>query len=497
MAFLSIRIVLSAVIAVQSLTAAIVYAGELRLGAPFSNHMVVQEGRPLPVWGWDQPGTSVEVSLDGHSAKATADTDGRWEVELATPANEGPHMIVVVGSERMEIEDVLVGDVWWCSGQSNMAFEVSRSEEGAAAMRAAENGRIRLLQMPRISADEPRDDAEVTWQVAGPKTIGSFSAVAYYFGEKVSEETGRPIGLVNASWGGSPIRAWLPEKAIKASPFARDVVAEAEREAASYETRMAAWEAGGKKGKRPSLNGGGPQHRLYKLYNGMMHPIERLPVRGVLWYQGEADTGRPEVYSDLFPRLVATWRRHFADGGMLPVYFVQLPNFENNQREKWAKFREAQRRLAATPDDGIEMVVAIDVGDPGDIHPTNKRVIGDRLARLALRETYGREDLPQEPRPTAASWKADEQAVDIAFDEGVGDGLRLRDGKSPIGFELVGSDGKATAVDAELAGPSTVRLAWQDERPWSVRYAYAADPDTNLESSAGDPVTPFELAIVE
>ena len=468
----------------------------LRLGTPFSDHMVVQADRPVVVWGSDAPGTAVTVRVGGGEATATAGGDGRWRAELPpVPAGPGPIEFAAEGTSAVALRDVAAGDVWWCSGQSNMQFELRRSADAGSELGRPADPNVRLLTVPQRSAPEPIADVGAVgaaWEVAGPDTVGDFSAVAYHFGRRVAAETGRPVGLVDASWGGSNIAAWLPADVLGASPHHPALRALADGKIAAYDEALAAWQRAGRAGKRPPNNGGGPQHRPSHLYNGMTHPAGPMAVRGVLWYQGEADSWQPDAYADLLADLVGSWRAQFGDPA-LPVYLAQLPNFDNGRPRAWADFREAQRRFAAGRD-GVGMAVTIDVGESGDIHPRRKRPVGERLALLALRGAYGLDVAADSPQPASAAVVADGPdagAVRVNFDH-AGAGLRTTDGRPPAAFALVGADGERRPAGATIDGPSSVVLrADGGGRPASVEYAYEADPAVNLVNAAGLPASPF------
>lgn len=465
------------------------------IGSPFSDHMVIQAELPVRVWGGDTAGTEVIVTFAGHEAITTADADGYWEVELPAVSEVGPYELVVAGSDTITLTDVVAGDVWLCSGQSNMAWPVKNSDSARWAVREKANPNIRFLTMPNNSVDAPADEVDVSWELAGPDTVKDFSAVGHFFGRRLHMETGRPIGLIDASWGGSKIRAWVPEDSLRGHRLHEVLAQRSDEQVADFERRLADYRANGQKGQRPRPNGGGPQHKLSHLYNGMIHPLGNLPIRGVLWYQGESDAWMPDDYATLFDMLVAAWRDQFGDDE-LPVYFVQLPNFDNGNEDTWRRFREMQRLYVARPDDGIDMVVTIDVGDSKDIHPRKKKKVGERLAFLALRDVYGQDIQAGSPLPVSATVESD-GAVRVTF-ENVGDGLKVRGNKDILAFVLVDDTGKGHIATAEIAGPDTVLVRAEGvEAPTIVRYAYRPDPKVNLVNAADEPVTPFSIELGE
>ena len=463
-------------------------SAELELGAPFSEHMVVQADRPVPVWGRDAPGAEVTVRLGDATASATCDAGGRWRVELPAVEAGGPLAFEATGTTGVAFADVLAGDLWWCSGQSNMEWPVAKSDSAAEVAAAPADDRLRLLPVPRAVADEPREDVDADWAVATGDDAQRFSAVALHFGEELRARTGRPVGLIRAAWGGTGIAAWVSPERLEASGEAAAVRERRAADEARYAERLAAWEAEGRPGKKPDPGGARDQHQPSGLHHGMVAPFAGLPVRGVIWYQGESDSSRPGQYAALFPELVAGWREGFARPD-LPVYFVQLPNFKNAD---WVAFRETQRRLAQELE-GVGMAVAIDAGEVDDVHPGDKRTVGERLARLALADAYGLDVLPGGPRPVAVEVDADEPGVvRVRFDR-VGGGLAssAADGSFP-GFEVEDAQGRVHPATAAVEAEGTLRVRAEGvERPAAVHYAQAADPDATLVNSEGLPAGPF------
>ncbi len=470
---------------------------DLRLGAPFTDHMVFQADAPVRIWGWDLPQTPITVTLAGHSANAKAGNDGQWSVTLPAVSAVGPYELIVAGSQTLTLSDVVAGEVWWCSGQSNMVWPISKSGGKNWVLKQEANPDIRLFTVPNRNSNTPEGDADAQWQISGPDTLPNFSAVAYFFGRRLSGQVERPVGLMVAAWGGSKIRAWLPPDVLAASPHYDELKSQRENQVEKFETAFAEWEAGGKKGVRPPVNGSGPQHSLSGLANGMTHPLIPYSIRGVLWYQGEADTWDPQQYDDLFTDLILSWREDFANPE-LPVYFVQLPNFRKGEA-RWPFFRDMQRRLAKRMDN-VEMVVTIDIGEANDIHPSNKKDVGDRLVQLALVETYGKNIPAGSPRPVSITLDPQQSGrVLIEFDR-VADGLKTSDKQDLLtGFVLVAADGQTRQeAKAQIISANTVALTAVDiPVPAEVRYANLADPKVNLVNSKGYPVTPFIEAISE
>lgn len=467
----------------------------LRLGAPFTDHMVFQADAPVRIWGWDLPQTPITVTLAGHSANARAGNDGQWSVTLPAVSEMGPYELIVTGSQTLTLSDVVAGEVWWCSGQSNMAWPIKNSFGQKWVLKAKPDPNIRLFTVPNRNSDTPQDHANAQWEISGPDTLPTFSAVAYFFGRRLSGEIDRPVGLMVGAWGGSKIRAWLPPDVLTASPHHEKLKEQRKSQVERYEAAVSEWHAGGKKGKRPSAGGGGPQHSLSGLSNGMTHPVLPYAIRGVLWYQGESDVWDSPQYHDLFTDLISSWRDGF-ESPALPVYFVQLPNFQKGEA-RWPVFRDMQRRLAdQTPH--VEMAVTIDVGESDNIHPRNKNDVGQRLAQLALAQTYGRDIPPGSPRPVSITLDPQHPGrVVIEFDR-VADGLKTSDKQDVVqGFVLVAADGETRQeAETQIISATTVALTAIDiPAPAEVRYANLADPKVNLINSMGYPVTPFVEAI--
>ncbi len=472
-------------------------SAELRLAPAFTNHAVLQADRPLRVFGTDEPGQRVTVRLAGETARAEADADGRWLVELPAMAAAGPHRLVAEGSTTVELADVLLGDVWWCGGQSNMEWAARKTDEADELIRAPADDGLRLLRLPRRAADEPAEAIDAAWTHAGEAKAAEFSAVALGFGRRLRAETGRPIGLIQCAWGGSSIAAWLPAETLAGLPESVLNREQHDDAVARQEAAIEAWESGGREGKRPVVPAASPQKGFSLLYHGMIHPLGVLSVRGAIWYQGESDSGRPDAYRVLFPRLLETLRGRFGDD-RLPLFAVQLPGF---RQPTWPAFRAAQRELAEDPAlQPTGLAVAIDNGDPDDVHPTSKEAVSERLALLALRDAYGRDTVASGPDPVSAIATA-EGSVRIEF-EHAGGGLRL----APVpaspeeapAFELVLEDGSVVAGEAEPDGPGSLivrPVGVVDASVRAVRFGQSPFPPVAIYNGADLPAAPFELPV--
>ncbi len=472
-------------------------SAELRLAPAFTDHAVLQADRPLRVFGTDEPGQRVTVRLAGETAGAEADADGRWLVELPAMAAPGPHRLVAEGSTTVELADVLLGDVWWCGGQSNMEWAARKTDEADELIRAPADDGLRLLRLPRRAADEPAEDIDAAWTHAGEAEAADFSAVALGFGRRLRAETGRPIGLIQCAWGGSSIAAWLPAETLAGLP---ESVLNRERHddaVARQEAAIEAWESGGREGKRPVVPAASPQKGLSLLYHGMIHPLGVLSVRGAIWYQGESDSGRPDAYRVLFPRLLETLRGRFGDD-RLPLFAVQLPGF---RQPTWPAFRAAQRELAEDPAlQPTGLAIAIDTGDPDDVHPTRKGPVAERLAVPHSATRTAAAWWRRGPRPRLRLWRrAAASASRSTTPRGCGFELVPASPEEASPFELVLGDGSVLPAEAEVAEPASLVLRPVGNAggaaPVAVRFGQSPFPSRAIYNAAGLPASPFELPI--
>jgi sialate O-acetylesterase len=497
------------VLAATSLSALCLLAGiaggELQLPTLIADNMVLQRNAPVTIWGRATPGQKVTVTLDKQTPRsATADAQGRWAVQLAPMKAGGPfEMTVAAADDTRTIRNVLVGEVWVCSGQSNMAFSVRSAGNGAEAIAAADHPRIRLFTVFRRAALEPQERVGGRWDVCSPKTVGRFSAVGYFFGRDLHEALGVPVGLIHGAVGGTAAERWTSLPALAALPGYKRVIRQrAERLerkdelTAAYERKLAAWQkaaaaarAAGEKPPprrpyRPNLSMG-----LADLYNGMIAPLVRYRIAGVIWYQGEANARHHRIaraYRRLFAALIGDWRGRW--GYELPFLFVQLSSYQRRAAvptdPAWAHLREAQRMTLSVPK--TAMAVSVDVGD-GGIHPRNKKDVGARLALAARAVVYG-EDIVYRG-PVYRSMKLEGGKVRLTF-ASVGGGLVARGGRL-TGFAVAGSDKRFVWAEAKIDGDDVV--VWSDEvpDPAAVRYAWAMNPACSLYNQEGLAASPF------
>jgi sialate O-acetylesterase len=484
---------------------------DITLPAVFSDHMVLQRELPIPVWGWADAGEQVTVTLGERQATATADADGKWSLRLEPYAPGGPLTLVATGKNRVQIEDVLVGEVWLCSGQSNMAMTVARSADFPAEQAAADHPRIRMLTVSRATAETPQERCQAAWQVCSPDTVGNFSATAYFFGRELHRQLQVPVGLINSSWGGTPVQAWTARAAQAALPELQPLLEswdqqinayDAEAAQARYQKQLAAWQSRAKQAKqagdqpprqpRAPVDPRHSPHRPASLYNGMIEPLAPFALRGAIWYQGEsnANGAAASLYGLQLSTLIANWRARWGQGDF-PFLWVQLPNFRAPQQAPvetsgWVIVQEQMRQTLAVPNTG--MAITIDIGEANDIHPKNKQDVGKRLALWALGTTYGKSLVISGPLHQAMS--VEDGKIAIRFKH-VGEGLKAA-GDQLQGFAIAGEDRKFVFAQAEIAGPDTVVVSSPDvARPVAVRYAWAANPNANLFNSADLPASPF------
>lgn len=481
------------------------WAGEVladvRLAGVFSDHMVLQQDLRLPIWGWADEGERVTVSFRGRNASTTA-RDGTWMLRLPRQKAGGPFRLVVEGKNRIELEDVLVGEVWICSGQSNMEWPMSRSFEPESDIANSPNPNLRLLTVPKLRAETPTNNIHAAWVVSSPDSVRGFSAVAYYFGRELQAARGVPVGLINTSWGGSPAEVWIRHDLLAAHPdYQRDILDPYPEQARRHQEELAKWEAEAetlrKEGKQPSRGRPWTPWRPSELYNGMIAPLVPYGIRGAIWYQGESNADRAWQYRTLFPDMIRNWRVDW-DQGDFAFLAVQLAPWDRNRNRApheiageigespWAELREAQV-LATKVLPAVGLAVITDVGDKDDIHPAKKEPVGRRLSLLA-RSIAHRERLVANG-PLYRKMKVKDGRVMLDF-EHVGGGLETRGGELR-GFTICGADRKFVPAMAEIEGRRVVVHTPLVPEPVAVRYGWADYPIVNLFNREGLPASPF------
>ncbi len=418
---------------------------DVKLPAVIDSHMVLQREMPLPVWGWAEVGEEVTVTLGENSAKTTADDKGNWSVQLpAMKADGKSYSMTVKGKNTIVLEDILIGDVWVGSGQSNMEWQLTSTEKANEAIAAAKHPQIRLFHVPKTQSPTPAKDVAAKWKECTPETTPKFSAVLYYFGLKLHQEVEVPIGLINSSWGGSPIEPWTITG---------------------------------------SSSGG--------MYNGMIAPLQPFAIRGAVWYQGETNVINKNglAYYDKMKALIEGWRTSW--GHDLPFYFVQIAPWSGGRYEPGELPALWEAQVASLKIPGTGMVVTTDLVDNiNDIHPRNKRDVGNRLALWALAKSYRQDDILYSG-PLYKSMSVEEDSIRLHFAH-VGESLTIRDSKALNEFQIAGADGKFVEATAEIDGKTVLVYAKRVSQPVHVRFGWHKLANPNLVNSAGLPASPFQ-----
>ncbi len=432
--------------------------------------MVLQRDMKLPLWGHAAPGTKVTVKFDDDEQQTTADADGKWKAVLGPFDAGGPlELTVSSGDEELTLHDVLVGEVWVASGQSNMEWAMSNVRDAEKEIADADWPKIRFIDVPNVTADKPKDSFETSgWQAVRPTNIGAFSAVAYFFGRDLNEKLHVPIGLIGCNWGGTPMEAWTSREALATSATFKPIVEAQDKPPATPA------EADARKN--------GPQNQPSALFNGMLSAVLPYGIRGAIWYQGESNAGRHFEYAELSKLMIADWRNRWGEGEF-PFLLVQLAAFEPGG-DSWPYLREAQTQTLDVPNTG--MAVTTDIGEKTDIHPRNKQDVGARLALAARAVAYG-EDV-ECSGPTFKEAKPDGKEIRVSFEHAAG--LKTK-GDELKGFQLAGDDGKFVAAKAKIDGDHVVVTSDAVPAPKEVRYNWAAFPDGNLYNAADLPAVPF------
>ncbi len=488
---------------VVSVLAALAMGGtavaDVKLPALFGSHMVLQQGRGDRIWGWADPGEEVTVVIAGQSKLAKARADGSWEVLLDSMPAGGPHTMTVKGKNTVTLEDVLVGEVWICSGQSNMQWDVQASNDADLESLAARFPRIRFISVPQVGTQEPQKDFDGKWEVCTPETVRNFSAVGYFFGRQLHKTLDVPVGLIDNAWGGSACEAWIRRDLLAADVKYKPLLDSWAEQEAVFGKKLEDWNAAVRKAKAEGKDGPPrPQDtkmsgnaRPGNIYCGVLKPTIGYGLRGVIWYQGESNASRAYQYRDLFPLMIQAWREEWGIGNF-SFYWVQLADFMAEKPEPsesaWAELREAQT-MTLTRVPGTGEAVILDAGESQDIHPRNKQTVAKRLVRWAFARDYGVQIAHQSP--AYKSMEKQGSKIIVTFDK-VGGGLRAFDVPQPKGFAIAGADRAYVWAQAKIVAPDKVEL-WADgvADPVAVRYGWADNPVVNLYSREGLPATPF------
>jgi sialate O-acetylesterase len=442
--------------------------------------MVLQRESEVTVWGWAEPGENVAVVCDWIDTVASVktDADGKWQVALRTGKAGGPHTISISAGNRITLDDILFGEVWIGSGQSNMEMPLVKVsgaytgiKDSEQEVSAANNPQIRLFQAGNFSSQEPLEDVEsgitmygippatCAWSACTPKTVPTFASTAYFFARELHRELEVPIGIIDSSWGGTPAEAWTPAVGLKKLDYQKEL-----EQAASLPQK--------------------PDQKVpTRLYNGMIHPLRKFRIRGVVWYQGEGNAGRANKYRQLFSTMITEWRSAF--GYEFPFYYVQISPF-NYRGQNSAFLREAQFDTLSLKNTG--MAVTMDIGNLTDIHPKNKQEVGRRLALWALAKDYGRDVVYSGPIYNEIHFE--DGKARLSFHHATG-GLATRDDKGPSHFEIAGSDNIFHPATATVDGDEVVVSADKVPNPEAVRYAFSNDAMPNLTNKTGLPASSF------
>ncbi len=465
--------------------------------------MVLQRDKPIHVWGWSEANEKVTVAFNETTGSATADGYGRWSVYLPPEPAGGPFTLKISGKNQLVLEDVLVGDVWFASGQSNMemplkGFPGAAIKNGAEEISHANERQIRLLMVGRKASAVPFVDVptERAWTECSPETAANFSAVAYFFGREIAADQHVPIGLIDSTWGGTPAEAWISLAGI-ASDSALMPVFAARAQMVAEQADLPYIEAAERREDETarSRNLPPPKHSWRPdpaswdpswLFNGMVAPAVDFPIKGVIWYQGESNAGpmRAPLYEKVFRALISDWRSQWREGDF-PFLFVQISSFKAGPGDDWPAVREAQRRSLALIN--TAMAVTLDAGEPENIHPADKQTVAHRLALSARAIAYG--EAVEYSGPAYRQTSSNEEGLRVWFDHAAG-GLNAKGGALQ-GFEIAGDDHKFVSATARVQGASVVVNSSQVARPKYVRYGWADLPAANLYNEAGLPASPF------
>lgn len=517
------------------LTAEVGARAEVTLAPLFTDRAVLQRDKVVPIWGRADVGEKVTVTFAGQKKEATPAPDGRWLVQLdPLVANGQGADLSVAGKNTIILRDVVVGEVWLCSGQSNMEWPVSRAADAAREIAAANFPLIRHVRIEHVVAETPAESVPTSgWLAATPETVGGFTAVGYFFARDLLQKLGVPIGIVHSSWGGTPVESWMSPAALASDPaFAvvgerwRKAVADFPAAKVAHEARLAEWqrlEATAKAAPAPKTatapakaktktatkakvertsvyaewlranprprapRGPGDAWTPAGLFNGMINPLLPYALRGTLWYQGESNAERAAEYHALFVATITAWRAHFGQGAF-PFFWVSLANYEvpsDPTKRSYAFLREAQAKALSLPNTG--QALAIDIGNPKDIHPLNKQEVGRRLALLARNRVYSMTG--DDTGPTLVSATREGAALRLRFKHASG-GLVAHE-KPVQALEIAGADRVFHAADARIDRETLIVSSPKVREPIAVRYAWTNAPEANLYNGAGLPAVPF------
>lgn len=483
---------------------------EVRLPSLLSDGLVLQQGVKVNIWGTADPGEQITVTLKDHQAIGVADSKGQWKVKLGPLHAGGPFTLTVAGKNTVTLHDVLVGEVWVCSGQSNMEMSVGNGSRPGVTnyqdeIAQARYPTLRLFTVEHAVASKPQHDVKGYWVTARPETVATFSAVGYFFGRELLNVLGVPVGIINSSWGGTPAESWTSRGTIESDPEFKSILDSESKLLSPYpksfqdfEQQFAEWRQDSEKAEsegvpipktpRPPEDPRQSPWRPAGLFNAMVMPLTPYAIRGTIWYQGESNADRPAQYRKLFPAMIRDWRSAWGEGDF-PFLYVQLANWGvHSLTYSWPELREAQTMALSLPKTG--MAVTIDIGDGSDIHPKNKQDVGYRLALAAQAIAYGRDVIYSGPLYKSMTIEGDKIRLHFKYVYGglVGKGWQ---GQAVGGFEIAGDDRKFFAADAKIDGETVVVESNKVAHPVAVRYGWGMNPETNMYNRAGLPASPF------
>ena len=497
------------------LTTSIAAFADVRLPALVSDNMVLLQDSKANVWGWAEPGEKVTVKLRETSGAAVADEKGKWAVKLEGMKPGIAGEMSIVGKNTLTVKNVAVGEVWLASGQSNMEWTVKNAKDADGEIAACNFPELRVFTVTKKGSATPLDDVTGTWDVATPENAPKFTAVGYFFARDLHRNLKVPVGLINSTWGGTPVETWIPASGMNSNPAFGEhwkkkqagfpaAKAAFDEAAKSFKEVAEKAKAEGKPASRAPRAPDGPDALFAApmgLYNGMIAPLTPYAIRGAIWYQGESNAGlnnrgNMDLYDRLFGTMILSWRFEFARAQNVPreesefsFLFVQLANYFPKRAEPadsyWAQVREAQ--LASLEVPRTEMAVTIDIGEANDIHPKNKQEVGRRLALAAQAGTYFQEK--EYSGPIYGGMQTEDGKIRLNFSHA--EGMKAADGGAIKGFALAGEDKVFHWAEAALEGDHIVVSSDKVAKPVAVRYGWADNPDCNLVNSIGLPASPF------
>lgn len=445
--------------------AAISSFAEIRLPAVFSSNMVLQQQSDVTIWGWSSPGEKIFITTSWNNTtdSVNATAGANWKLSVATPVAGGPYTITLKASNTIILENVLIGEVWVCSGQSNMEWSsLNGLPEIDKELPTSTNANIRFFHIPKTTASYPQDNCAGTWKECNPENLKSFSGVAYFFGKRLQSQLNVPIGLINTSWGGTPAEVWTPKEAIESSPILKS--------AADKQVRNDWW----------PVDAGAT-------YNAMIAPITNFNIAGAIWYQGESNTNNSSTYDRLMRTMINSWRK--AWNKEIPFYYVQIAPFKYGWKNVGILLREAQTKTMEHPKTGMAVITDL-VEDVKDIHPRQKQGVAHRLANWALADTYNKTGIAYKS-PTYKNMQINKNKVTVYFDNAEG-GLVLKgNNKKATEFYIAGEDKKFLPAEVTIDNDRVILSNKKIKKPVAVRFAFSNTAIGNIFSKAGLPVNPF------